>query len=808
MALIEETRRLLVERGVEDDSVNLILAAMGGGERLEAALVGDCAEDAGTKDTASGPGGAAGAYLTAIEVSGFRGIGDKARLEIQPGPGLTVVAGRNGSGKSSFAEGLEVLLTGDSYRWKNKPVEWKRGWRNLHIPTGARVSAEFAVEGTNHPTVLSRQWDDGAKDASEADTVVQVHGATPTDLAGFGWSDAVELYRPLLSHSELGVVADDPSKLFDALSGVLGLDEVSEASEHIRRRRLEAEKPLKDARKRLKDQLLPDLEGSDDPRAASAGVALGGRQWDLEAAAVLASGGATPADGADVLAAISRLAVPDADDVEKCAARLETTARELRELAGSESGRSARTVDLLEMALAEHADHGDQPCPVCGIGSLDSSWLQKAEAQVAELRQQAAVFDAASAEADQAARAALDLIRSVPAELIAAVDGVDTDAGREAWEAWASAPDDSEALASHLRVQHPPLEKAVAAVAGEARARLAEQEEAWQPLAVRLGSFVEEATAAQVADTVAKRLKRAEDELANVEAELRSQRFQPIADQAIELWESLRLESNVELTGVELTGSRTRRRVDLAVKVDGTDGAALGVVSQGEVNCLALSLFFPRVMLPDSPFRFIVIDDPVQAMDPSRVDGLARVFARIAETRQLVVFTHDDRLPASLHRLDLPHTSLQVTRRPGSMVSVKRTVDPVIQYFLDARAVSKDDDLPDSVASRVVPGLCRLGIEAASMEAVRRRRIGRGDPHTSVEAVLLAAKGTTALVALALFDDGDQGGKVLGAINRKWGRVAGDAYRDCNSGAHKGFHGSLDSLIDESKKLATGLRVQ
>src|SRR5690606_25918293 len=65
------------------------------------------------------------------------------------------------------------------------------------------------------------------------------------------------------------------------------------------------------------------------------------------------------------------------------------------------------------------------------------------------------------------------------------------------------------------------------------------------------------------------------------------------ADQAIGLWASLRLQSNVELTKVELTGARTRRRVDLDVKVDGEDTAALGVVSQGEVNCLALSLFLP-----------------------------------------------------------------------------------------------------------------------------------------------------------------------------------------------------------------------
>ncbi|MFJ4083516.1 AAA family ATPase [Streptomyces iakyrus] len=58
--------------------------------------------------------------LQSVTVSGFRGIGRTARLPLTPGPGLSLVTGRNGSGKSSFAEAVEIALTGDNARWRGR----------------------------------------------------------------------------------------------------------------------------------------------------------------------------------------------------------------------------------------------------------------------------------------------------------------------------------------------------------------------------------------------------------------------------------------------------------------------------------------------------------------------------------------------------------------------------------------------------------------------------------------------------------------------------------------------------------------
>ena len=93
----------------------------------------------------------------------------------------------------------------------------------------------------------------------------------------------------------------------------------------------------------------------------------------------------------------------------------------------------------------------------------------------------------------------------------------------------------------------------------------------------------------------------------------------------------MRLQSNVDLTDIKLEGTGKAQAVGLEVTVDGKAAGALGVMSQGELNSLALSLFLPRASLPVSPFGFVIVDDPVQAMDPARVEGLARV---LQETRE------------------------------------------------------------------------------------------------------------------------------------------------------------------------------
>lgn len=228
-------------------------------------------------------------------------------------------------------------------------------------------------------------------------------------------------------------------------------------------------------------------------------------------------------------------------------------------------------------------------------------------------------------------------------------------------------------------------------------------------------------------------------------------------------------------------------------------------MSQGEVNALALAIFLPRATLPPSPFGFLVIDDPVQAMDPAKVQGLARVFEQVARSRQVVVFTHDDRLPEAISRLAIDARVLEVTRRAGSLVEVRACDDPATRSLADARALCCDEALPSELARRVVPGLCRTALESVLLDGTRRQLLGKGLGHAEVERRLDSARSLMERGALGLLGDASKGSQVYARLNT-YGSWAADTFRACNEGAHGRFEGHLDLLVGDTQRLVARLR--
>ncbi len=279
-------RRLEATGALEQSWSLLVIGACEGAETLDGILGGDkpAARAARARtQAATEPAPTAGAYLDSITVEGFRGVGPKRTLELTPTAGLTLVVGRNGSGKSSFAEGVEILLTGTNSRWAKRSKIWQEGWRNLHHTARTAVEATFAIDGQKGDTFVTRNWADGAG-PDDSTATVRLPDKSKHDLSTLGWTSAVETFRPFLSYNELGATFDaGPTEFHDRLSRILGLGDIDEALQLLKRARLDRTGIVDDAKQRL-STLLDQLETVDDPRATAALKALKGRTWDLDAA--------------------------------------------------------------------------------------------------------------------------------------------------------------------------------------------------------------------------------------------------------------------------------------------------------------------------------------------------------------------------------------------------------------------------------------------------------------------------------------------------------------------------------------------
>ena len=809
MSIRQEVQQELTRGDVGEEIRRLVLAALEGEDAIEKVLAGEeevlAGESVETSETApDNEEQVSPVYLRDITVSGFRGIGPETTLEISPGPGLTVVVGRNGSGKSSFSEALEVLLTGDSYRWMDKPKSWERGWKNLHQGDNPKIIAHFQVEGMNEQTVIQRIWDHSSK-LEESKFSVQHNGHSHSSLAEIGWEKPLDIYRPILSYNELSrIYYSRPIDFYNILSRVLGLEELSYAIDELsktRSRRGDEKKIIK----QLKENIVPKLNELDDEIAKKVSDMISGSNWDWGTIEKIIDNEELDSSYSNLRELQEKISIPDKEQVTKVVNNLNDARISLANLSGTESEQAEQLVVLLKQAVEHYKGYRNQRCPVCRVGVLDDAWYTDVSEQIKDLENTAQSYQNAKKSKNSALEETRQVL-SVPDLPVS--DMVNTDELIYSWNQWVLLLDSEDNVSEHLLSQYSVVRDIATKVSEEVNHFLSDRENKRKSFLPDLRTLVSEAYKADKERQEVGKIEQASNEIKTIMRKLQSFRWSHIEKQVLNLWEDLRLDSSVSLRSVKLVGlpGKGKGNVDLSVKVDGIDAAALSVASQGELSCLALSLFFPRAMLSASPFRFLIIDDPIQSMDPARVYELARLFAKIAEERQLIVFTHDDRLPESLRLLNLDYLCLEVIRDPDSKVKVEKNRDPVIRYFCDAFSVIDDNHL-----KRAIPGFCRSGLEAACVEAVRRRRLNAGESHESIEEMLSKATILCQRASLVLFNEDNRCNKVFNTIKDKWGEDLAKAYSATNKGSHSGYSGDLSNkglrtLINNCLELAEKLR--
>ncbi|MFE6025635.1 AAA family ATPase [Streptomyces niveus] len=723
-------------------------------------------------------------FLDSISVNGFRGIGRKARLPLTAQPGVTLVVGRNGSGKSSFAEGAETALTGRTARLdKQRGEVWRRHWRNLHDGADPKVEVRLAIAGDPRLSTLTCTWSGDDVTAPEVEFRRPGHGRRP--FAGIGWERALKDYSPFLSYADLDKVLNGrPSEQYDSVAAILGLRELTDADERLQG----IEKALDSALKQAEVErpvLAKALSALDDPRAVRA-LAVVGKAGDpdfVELDALVTSLPDADEGRLRELRTTAALTGPDLGAVGAAVDRLREAVAVLDDVRASGAEDAHQRAELLAKAQEYSRRHEEEgTCPVCGSDrALDEAWAERAAEQVASLMREAATAREARTGLREAVDALRYLVTPVPAWLPAPL--VDP------WEEWQAcrAIDDAERLAARAETAALVLADACAALREEALRELEKLDEEWRSCVTRLAGWLDRARPAYAGRPRLRQVRAARKWLKEARAELREERLRPFEDHSQRIWEELRQQSNVDLRSVRLTGSEKAnvRKLVMDVSVDGTEAAALGVMSQGELHSLALSLFLPRAAAPDSPFGFVVIDDPVQSMDPAKVHGLAKVLHDLGETRQVVVFTHDTRLQRAFTNQEFPVTVLEVERQGRSAVTVRRVTDPVSQSLADARALIRTPNLPPVAMTHVLPSLCRTVLERAFSEAAWLRLHRAGLAEHEAEKTVAGAVTLMDIAALALFGDpSKRAGEVYRELRRRCGPGAVDLVRQCQEGAH------------------------
>lgn len=85
--------------------------------------------------------------------------------------------------------------------------------------------------------------------------------------------------------------------------------------------------------------------------------------------------------------------------------------------------------------------------------------------------------------------------------------------------------------------------------------------------------------------------------------------------------------------------------------------------NQGDLNAAALSLFLGMSMGEQisHDFGFLILDDPAQSLDGNHKKGFARLLERIAEDKQVILATHDQRVYQEMKDLTLPVNLIELS---------------------------------------------------------------------------------------------------------------------------------------------------
>ena len=669
-------------------------------------------------------------YISSVSAEGFRGVGPRTTIDLRAGKGLTLIVGGNGTGKSSMAEAAERVLTGTTIRWESSEADAKENWANVHHDGEISIGATLYQSDNPLPIELEHRWldGDGFLQGTQSATFggIEIQRRIVGDLR-----DDLRSYPPILPYAELeAVLSGKPAYLFDAFVRIVGLGEVDQIREKISTALYEGGNLLKTASS-AQTKATSAIKSLEDNRTAGLTDLISEGNTDL-LGTMLDSLGSRPTD--DKVAAILTLPALDLESLSRTANELGRLVTQL--LNDHESGQQEAWAKLLEQAilLFDTSEHDQIQCPICDQASLGAEWRQNAAAQLAVRR-------LATTKRSELRNQITDLRQRLlsvlaPLQDLAAPDQLP---GVSDLTAIANTAVNEVRTSNDIHQ----LGQLLSATANTFEAIRSEAESIRESDQNRLKPAIEACREWIVAEQLccdfrnSKRdLESARDWVAVEIDRQREYRMTALSTEASRIWQTLSPGDSLEIEPMQLLGSKSKRKLDLNCQTEGQSAKARSILSVGQMHALALSLFIPRATHADSPFGFLLIDDPIHALDGIRIDGLAQILHEIAKEKQVVVCTHDRRLEAALETLGLPADILRLERSTGSAVQVASEENEILQRLDDADSLSSDPNIARTTRLIAVAGCCRTAVEGAAARHFRRTAMASGRSVDDIEAEL------------------------------------------------------------------------
>jgi DNA repair exonuclease SbcCD ATPase subunit len=629
--------------------------------------------------------------LVAIELEGFRGFAKRQRLSLDAD--AVLIRGDNGSGKTSLVDGLLWLFCGELEYLAERVRQLRRTEgvvqsRFTDVP--ARVALELDHDGSRY--VFERTGDERSPQMEARRDGKALAGAELAFAELFGHPTSASLHTAFLTW---GLLRQDAVRaaldvaggaLHERLAGIVGLadvsafaDAASETAKGLLAQRTAHRKATAALGERYQDAADRHRTAQRELAAERDGLALRDR---LKAAVKRLSPGLVvdvPDPLAlDDLADLGRELGAAAAALEDLASRRQTLAEAPVEAAAREVEDAGRELALAQHQLATIRERGPASvrlahaaldvldadvCPVCGQ-----------EVNKADLR---AHLEEILRDADRllaSAQQATDALARAGARLTQATERQRQRREHEAQEqrAATAAKDALAALARRgLRTDAaiPDEPSGVAALASTFGAVVDELRSVYRAGAAEAGGAHLKRLAGE-ATALGEEVASAQRQLGELETRYEHSKVleraahaaaERIVAHALEQLEPSfaevfdRLNPNPAFTELRARQD-VLRNVNQVVPIvhdphRGIDANPLLVFSEGQSNVVALSYFLGMALnARDAMLPFLILDDPLQALDTVAVLGFGDLCRRIRDQRQLLVTTHDRRFADILTR--------------------------------------------------------------------------------------------------------------------------------------------------------------